>query len=182
MINENHLIWIDLEMTGLNPEKHRILEISTIITNKNIDILAVGPCIPIMQNDKILVSMDQWNTITHKKNNLYYRVQNSNYHEIKAEKEVLNFIKQWVPKKQSPMCGNTISQDRRFLLKYMPKLESYFHYRHIDVSSIQELIKRWYPQIFQKHKKQNQHIALFDIYNAINELKFYKKFFIKKNI
>lgn len=181
MINDNNLIWIDLEMTGLNPEKHRIIEISTVITNSNIDILAVGPCIPIKQNNHTLSLMNTWNKKIHNKNNLINKIKNSQYDEQQAEQEVLNFIKQWVPHKKSPMCGNTISHDRRFLIKYMPNLESYFHYRHIDVSTIQELLKRWHPNIITKFKKQTKHIALFDIYNAIDELIFYKQFFIKNN-
>ncbi|WP_343128176.1 oligoribonuclease [Buchnera aphidicola (Takecallis taiwana)] len=182
MINDNNLIWIDLEMTGLNPDKHRIIEISTVITNANINIIAVGPCIPIHQHPKHLSLMNTWNRKTHTKTNLINKIQTSRYNEKKAEQEILNFIKQWVPNKKSPMCGNTISQDRRFLLKYMPKLESYFHYRHIDISTIKELLKRWYPNLIHTQKKTNQHIALFDIYNSIDELIFYKKFFIKNSI
>lgn len=181
MINKNNLIWLDLEMTGLNPKIHRILEISTIITNQNLDILSIGPCIPIQQNTKTLTLMNTWNQIIHEKSNLLNRIKHSNYNEIQAERETLNFIKEWAPNQKSPMCGNTISQDRRFLVKYMPKLESYFHYRHIDVSSIKELVKKWNPKILKNLKKNSQHVALFDIYSSINELKFYKKFFIKNN-
>ncbi|CAL4043760.1 Oligoribonuclease [Buchnera aphidicola (Takecallis arundicolens)] len=182
MINNNNLIWIDLEMTGLNPEKHRIIEISTVITNSNIEILAVGPCIPIKQNNYTLSLMNTWNKKIHNKNNLIHKIKNSKCNEKQAEQEILNFIKQWVPNKKSPMCGNTVSQDRRFLIKYMPTLESYFHYRHIDVSTIQELLKRWHPNLMKKFKKHSKHMALFDIYNSIDELIFYKKVFIKKNI
>lgn len=180
MINKNNLIWIDLEMTGLNPEKHKIIEISVVITNQYLKILSIGPLIQIYQNKNILSIMNQWNKKIHKKNNLINKVKNSQFNENKAEIEILKFIQQWVPKKKSPMCGNTISQDRRFLFKYMSKLESYFHYRHIDVSSIKELIKRWNPEIIKKYTKKKTHTALFDIYNSINELKFYKNFFIQK--
>ncbi|WP_343182515.1 oligoribonuclease [Buchnera aphidicola] len=180
MINKNNLIWIDLEMTGLNPNIHKIIEIATVITTQQLNILSVGPSIPIYQNKKIIGLMNNWNKTIHKKNNLLNKIKNSQYQEIDAENETLNFIKQWVPYQCSPMCGNTISQDRRFLVKYMPRLASYFHYRHIDVSTLSELAKRWNPKILKLLKKNNKHTALFDIYDSINELKFYKKKFIKK--
>lgn len=178
-MNEKNLIWIDLEMTGLNPEKDNIIEIATVITNFNLDILAEGPEIPIFQSTQILNAMSYWNIKTHTQNGLIQKVQNSQYNEEKAEKITIQFLEKWVPKKTSPMCGNTIIQDRRFLFKYMPILESFFHYRHIDVSTLKELAFRWKPQILNKIKKNKNHSALKDIYSSINELSYYRKYFIR---
>jgi len=179
-MNKKNLIWIDLEMTGLNPEKHKIIEIATLITNSNLHILAEGPLIPIFQSEKILNKMNNWNLMTHTKTGLIKKVKNSSHNEKKAEKITVQFLKKWVLKNESPMCGNTITQDRRFLFKYMPILESFFHYRHIDVSTLKELALRWKPKIFNKIKKKTNHSALQDIYSSINELLYYRKYFIKK--
>ncbi len=176
--NENNLIWIDLEMTGLNPSEHRIIEIAILITDNYLNILMEGPNIVIFQKNKYLFKMNEWNYNIHKNNGLIKEVIKSNISEFKAEKIIINFLKNIVPKKSSPICGNTVAQDRRFLFKYMPKLESYFNYKYIDVTSFREVFNRWLPNIFLKKKKyKNMHRALFDIRNSIKELNYYKKFF-----
>ncbi|QCI22394.1 oligoribonuclease [Buchnera aphidicola] len=177
-INKKNLIWIDLEMTGLDPKTHRIIEIATLITDDQLNIVSEGPVISIYQKNKYISLMDKWNTTTHQKSGLIKRVKKSLYNENQAEIETLLFLKKWVPIKTSPMCGNSISQDRRFLFKYMPKLENYFHYRNIDVSSIKELIHRWYNNVYDHLKKRN-HTALEDVRESVMELKFYKENFFK---
>jgi oligoribonuclease len=162
-------------MTGLNPEIHRIIEIATIITDIKLNIIAEGPVIPIYQKEKYIFMMDEWNRKTHKKTGLIKRIRNSTYNESKAENEIILFLKKWLPIKSSPICGNSIYQDRKFLDKYMPTLENYFHYRCIDVSTIKELVKRWYPNVLRNKKKN--HTALNDIHESIEELRFYKKIF-----
>ncbi|QCO71112.1 oligoribonuclease [Buchnera aphidicola] len=178
-INKKNLIWIDLEMTGLNPKIHRIIEIATLITDINLNIISEGPVIPIHQEKKQILLMDNWNKIIHKKNGLIKRVKKSLYDEKKAEFETILFLKKWVPIQSSPICGNSIAQDRRFLFQYMPKLENYFHYRYIDVSTIKELAYRWNPSTFNTFKKKNNHRALEDIRESVRELDFYKKNFFK---
>jgi oligoribonuclease len=172
--NKKNLIWIDLEMTGLNPEKHKIIEISTVITNSELKILAIGPTISIFQTQKELNLMDEWNFNIHNKTGLIKKVQNSLYNEKTAEFYTIKFLKKWVPSNFSPICGNTVAQDRRFLFKYMPLLEKYFHYRYIDVSTIKELIFRWKPNLLKKYKKIKNHSALNDIHESISELHFYR--------
>lgn len=180
--NKNNLIWLDLEMTGLDPFKDRILEIATIITDKNLKILAEGPNIAIYQINSILSSMNDWNINIHNKNGLLNRVKTSSYNETRAEQETLKFLKKWSLKNTSPICGNSIYNDRFFLLQYMPKLFSYFHYRSIDVSSIKELFKLWNNNKNINFLKIKKHTAKHDIYESINELKFYRKnFFILKD-
>lgn len=174
-INKNNLIWIDLEMTGLNPNKHKIIEVAVLITNKELDILSTQPTIAIFQNDTQLKLMNLWNQNIHFKNGLINRVQKSSYNEKLAEIKTISFLKKWVPKNTSPMCGNTVSKDRQFLFKYMPTLEKYFHYRQIDVSTIKELAIRWNPQLYKKFKKINNHQALSDLYESVKELKYYQK-------
>ncbi|BAP58294.1 oligoribonuclease [Candidatus Tachikawaea gelatinosa] len=178
--NEKNLIWIDLEMTGLNPEKDRIIEIVTLITDSDLNILAEGPTLAIHQTDEVLENMDQWNKKTHSHTGLIEKVKSSNYNEKLAQDLTINFIKKWVPEKKSPICGSTIAQDRRFLFKYMPHLESYFHYRYIDVSTIRELAVRWKPEILISIKKKSKHQALFDIRESVAELNYYRKFFFTK--
>lgn len=179
---KRNLIWVDLEMTGLCCLNHRILEIAVIITDSNLNILKIGPVISIYQPKKILEKMNNWNKRTHNKNGLIQKVVYSQYNEKKTEIEILKFIKKWVPVNQSPICGNTVWKDREFLKEYMPKLESYFHYRNIDVSTIKELCLRWNKDSFKKFNKTNKHSALNDIHESILELKYYKKNFfnIKK--
>jgi oligoribonuclease len=171
--NQN-LIWIDLEMTGLDPEKERIIEIATIITDSNLTIVAEGPNLVINQPKELIDGMDEWNTNQHGNSGLIKSVQQSSISEQAAEIETLEFISKYVGNKKSPMCGNTVSHDRRFLVKYMPSLESYFHYRHVDVSSVKELISRWMNDA-QTYDKKGSHRAMDDIKESINELKLYKQ-------
>ena len=171
--NQN-LIWIDLEMTGLDPEQERIIEIATIITDSNLTIIAEGPNLIIHQPKELLENMDEWNKNQHGNSGLIKSVNESSISEQAAEIETLEFISKYVGNKKSPMCGNTVSHDRRFLAKYMPNLESYFHYRHIDVSSVQELVSRWMNDA-QTYEKNGSHRAKEDIKESINELKLYKE-------
>ncbi|MGW8246966.1 MAG: oligoribonuclease [Acidiferrobacterales bacterium] len=175
----NNLIWIDLEMTGLNPEADRIIEVATIVTDSQLNILAEGPVIAVHQADEIMNSMDEWNTRTHGKTGLTERVKNSRTVENEAEKQTIDFLKKYVGKNQSPMCGNSICQDRRFLARYMPELEAWFHYRNLDVSSIKELAKRWKPEILSGYSKKNTHQAMDDIRESIEELQYYRKHFLQ---
>jgi len=174
----DNLIWIDLEMTGLNPDTDKIIEIAVIVTDKNLNTLVEFPEIAIQQPDAILNSMDEWNTNQHNKSGLVERVKKSQYDEARAEQEVITFLEQYVPAGKSPMCGNSICQDRRFLFRYMPKLEKYFHYRHIDVSTLKELARRWKPSIMDGLEKESKHLALDDIKESIDELIYYREHFL----
>lgn len=176
--NANNLIWIDLEMTGLNPECHRIIEIATLVTDADLNILAEGPVIAVHQSDDALALMDAWNVRTHTGSGLVERVEASQMNEAAAEQATIDFLQQWVPAGISPICGNSIGQDRRFLYRYMPKLEQYFHYRYLDVSTLKELAKRWKPQILPGFKKQATHQALDDIRESVAELAYYREHFI----
>lgn len=175
----DNLIWIDLEMTGLNPATDRIIEIATIITDKNLEELAVGPVLAIHQKPSILDSMDEWNTEQHAKSGLINRVKNSSVTEEEAEKATLKFLQQYISRNSSPMCGNSICQDRRFLARMMPELEKYFHYRNLDVSTLKELALRWYPQTAKCFTKDSKHLALDDIRDSIDELKYYRQHILK---
>ena len=177
--NENNLIWIDLEMTGLNPEHDRIIEIATLVTDANLNILAEGPVIAVHQSDEQLGLMDDWNVRTHTHSGLVARVKASPLSEQAAEQETLAFLKKWVPTNTSPICGNSVGQDRRFLFKYMPALEAYFHYRYLDVSTLKELARRWKPEILPGFKKQGTHQALDDIRESVAELAYYREHFIQ---
>ncbi len=174
-----HLIWIDLEMTGLNPDTDLIIEIATIVTDKNLNILAQGPVLAVHQSAAALAAMDDWNQQHHGQSGLIERVQASTIDDAEAERLTLEFIKQWVPEKTSPICGNSIGQDRRFLVRYMPQLEAYFHYRNLDVSTLKELAARWAPEIKDGFKKASKHQALDDIVESIEELRYYREHFIK---
>ena len=174
--SRDNLIWIDLEMTGLNPEKEKIIEIATLVTDSDLNILAEGPNLIISQPKEILDAMDEWNTNQHGLSGLTEEVSNSNITEQMAEIETLDFVSKYVGESTSPMCGNTVSHDRRFLSKYMPRLESYFNYRHIDVSSFKEVAVRWMNEA-QVYDKKGSHRALGDIKESVEELKFYKKLF-----
>jgi oligoribonuclease len=172
--DSNHLIWIDMEMTGLNPDKDRIIEIALVITDSQLNILVEAPVLVISQPDSILDSMDKWNQSTHAKSGLIDKVKASTLSESEAESSMLAFLQPHVPAGVSPMCGNSICQDRRFLARSMPTLETYFHYRNLDVSTLKELAKRWKPEIVPGFNKQNKHEALADIYDSIEELKYYR--------
>ena len=178
-LNKNNLIWIDLEMTGLDPNRDRIIEIATIITDSDLNILAEGPVLAISQPESQLALMDNWNVNTHTSTGLLNRVKLSNISEQQAEQQTIDFISQWVPENCSPICGNTIGQDRRFLFNYMPKLEKYFHYRYLDVSTIKELARRWKPEILTELTKKGTHQALDDIKDSISELAYYRTHFFK---
>lgn len=172
--NDTNLVWIDLEMTGLLPEQDTIIEIATIVTDSQLNILAQGPVMAIQHSKAVLDAMDEWNTTQHGGSGLVDRVLESNTTMRDAEKATLAFLEQWVPKGKSPICGNSIGQDRRFLVRYMPELEAYFHYRSIDVSTIKELTRRWQPELLDGVKKQGSHLALDDIKDSIAELKYYR--------
>lgn len=175
--DSNNLIWIDLEMTGLNSETDRIIEVATIVTDSQLNILAEGPVIAVHQADELLNGMDEWNTRTHGKTGLTERVKQSRVTESEAEQQTIDFLKDYIAKNQSPMCGNSICQDRRFLARTMPELEAWFHYRNLDVSSIKELIKRWKPELLGGYSKKNTHQAMDDIRESIEELQYYRKHF-----
>ncbi|MDU8925571.1 oligoribonuclease [Pasteurellaceae bacterium LIM206] len=177
--DKQNLIWIDLEMTGLDPEQERIIEIATIITDKNLNILAEGPVLAVHQSDQLLGKMSDWCVKTHTANGLVERVKASKLNERAAELQTLDFIKQWVPKGESPICGNSVAQDKRFLFKYMPELADYFHYRHLDVSTLKELARRWKPELLEGFHKNASHLALDDIRESIAELAYYREHFIK---
>ena len=173
--NPNNLIWIDLEMTGLDTQKDVIIEIATVVTDSELNTLAEGPVLAIHQSDDILNAMDEWNTKQHGNSGLTKRVKNSNVNEAEAERQTIEFLRQYVPANASPMCGNSICQDRRFLARCMPQLENYFHYRNLDVSSLKELAKRWAPEVFKGFSKESSHLALDDIRDSISELKYYRE-------
>lgn len=177
--DSQHLIWIDLEMTGLNPDTDLIIEIATIVTDKELNILAEGPVIALHQSDAALAGMDDWNQLHHGQSGLIERVKASTIDDAEAERLTIEFLQQWVPANTSPICGNSIGQDRRFLRRYMPKLEAYFHYRNIDVSTLKELAARWAPALKEGFKKQTKHQALDDIIESIEELRYYREHFIK---
>ena len=177
--NNNNLVWLDMEMTGLNPVNDKIIEIAVIVTDPNLEILSEAPVFVIKQDDLLLQNMDAWNTSTHSKSGLIEKVKHSTTTEKDAEDQLINFLKPYVDKNKSPMCGNTICQDRRFMANYMPKLEAYFHYRNLDVSVFKELAKRWRPELIGKFKKSAKHEALADIKESIEELKFYREHFLK---
>ncbi len=179
MQNPQNLIWIDLEMTGLDPDNDVIIEMATIVTDSQLNVLAEGPVIAVHQSDEVLARMDEWNTRQHGGSGLTQRVRESRISTAEAERLTLEFLEQWVPKGKSPICGNSICQDRRFLYRQMPTLEAYFHYRNLDVSTLKELAARWAPQIIEGFKKGGTHLALDDIRDSIAELRHYREHFIK---
>lgn len=174
-ISDQNLIWIDLEMTGLDPDTHKIIEIATIVTDAQLNILAEGPVLAIHQPPAELAKMDDWCTNTHTHSGLVARVQQSQVDEQEAVRQTIAFLEQWVPKGASPICGNSIGQDRRFLYRHMPELEQYFHYRYLDVSTLKELTRRWKPELLDNFHKQGSHLALDDIRESIAELRFYRE-------
>lgn len=177
--SDQNLVWLDCEMTGLDPERDRIIEIAVIVTGPNLEPRVEGPVFAIHQSDAQLDLMDAWNKGTHGKSGLTDRVRASTITEAAAEEATLAFISQYVPRLGSPMCGNSIGQDRRFLVKYMPKLEAYFHYRNLDVSTLKELARRWRPEVYNTFKKQQKHTALADVHESIDELLHYREHFIR---
>jgi oligoribonuclease len=174
-MSPDNLIWIDLEMTGLDPEADRIIEIATLVTDSQLNILAEGPVLAIHQSDATLAMMDDWNQKQHGESGLVARVRASRVNEREAELRTLEFLNQHVPRGKSPMCGNSICQDRRFLARCMPELEAYFHYRNLDVSTLKELARRWYPERSKGFSKTSTHLALQDIRDSIEELRFYRE-------
>jgi oligoribonuclease len=176
--NDQNLIWIDMEMTGLDPMKDRVIEIAVVVTDPQITVRIEGPVLAVHQSNETLDGMDAWNKGTHGKSGLIDRVKASTIDEIAAQAEVLAFLQQYVPNRISPMCGNSICQDRRFLASYMPQLEAFFHYRNLDVSTLKELAKRWKPSITDGFKKRQAHTALADIHESIDELVYYRQHFL----
>lgn len=177
--SDQNLVWLDCEMSGLEPEKERLLEIAIIVTGPQLTPRVEGPVLVVHQSDELLDAMDAWNKGTHGKSGLIDKVRASTLTEAEAEEQILAFIKRYVPKNATPMCGNTIGQDRRFLVKYMPKLEAYFHYRNIDVSTLKELAKRWKPEVAESFKKAQKHTALADVHESIDELEHYRTHFLR---
>lgn len=178
-INPDNLIWLDLEMTGLDPHKDRILEVATIITDTDLNILAEGPVFAVHQSDERLNQMDSWNKEHHGNSGLIERVRNSTVNEEQAAEQTLEFVRQFVPSNKSPMCGNSICQDRRFLYEYMPSFEAYFHYRNLDVSTLKILAQRWFPDVATGIAKVSEHVALQDIKDSIDELRYYRQHLLK---
>ncbi|TAK90259.1 MAG: oligoribonuclease [Burkholderiaceae bacterium] len=176
--DENHLIWVDMEMTGLVPETDRIIEVAVVVTNSQLEVVAQGPVLVVHQTDEVLDGMDNWNKATHGRSGLIDKVKASTLTEAQAEEQLIAFLRTCVPPKKSPMCGNSICQDRRFMARYMPALEAYFHYRNLDVSTVKELCKRWRPDLVKGFEKRSAHTALADIEESIDELKYYRQHFL----
>ncbi len=177
--DQNNLVWLDMEMTGLDPDEDRIIEVGMVVTDSQLNTLAQAPVLVVHQADAVLEAMDDWNKGTHARSGLIGKVKASVLDEAQAEEQLLAFLAQYVPGKISPMCGNSICQDRRFLARHMPRLEAYFHYRNLDVSTLKELARRWKPEIVKGLVKQGKHEALADIYESIEELKYYRENFLK---
>jgi oligoribonuclease len=177
--NEFNLVWVDMEMTGLDPDNDRIIEVAVVVTDPHLNVLAEGPVFAIHQSDAVLDAMDSWNKGTHGRSGLIDRVKASTVTEADAEAALIAFLKNFVPAGKSPMCGNTICQDRRFMARGMPKLEAFFHYRNLDVSTLKELCRRWKPELASGFKKHQKHTALADILESVEELRYYREHFIK---
>ena len=180
--SERNLVWLDCEMSGLDPSKERLLEMAVIVTGPHLEPRVEGPVFVIHQSDALLAQMDAWNKGTHGKSGLIDKVRASTVTEAQAEQQMLDFVAQYVPKNASPLCGNTIGQDRRFLVSYMPRLEAFFHYRNLDVSTLKELAKRWRPDLHAAFKKQQKHTALADVHESIDELDYYRKTFLRMDV
>jgi oligoribonuclease len=173
-VDDNHLVWIDMEMSGLHPDSDRVLEIAVVVTNANLETVAEGPVVVVHQDEAVLAGMDEWNRSTHGRSGLIERVRQSQLDDAGAESAVLAFLGQFVRAGKSPMCGNSICQDRRFLARWMPRLESFFHYRNLDVSTLKELARRWNPEVHRSFEKKSRHEALADVYESIAELQHYR--------
>ncbi|MCK6429170.1 MAG: oligoribonuclease [Burkholderiaceae bacterium] len=172
--DENNLVWLDMEMSGLNPDSDRVLEVAVVVTDAQLELIAEGPALAVHQDERVLAAMDAWNTTTHARSGLTERVRASTLDEAAAEAVVLDFLRRYVPEGKSPLCGNSICQDRRFMARWMPRLEAYFHYRNLDVSTLKELARRWKPDVYRAFEKKSRHEALADIYESIAELKHYR--------
>ncbi len=179
MQDDTHLVWVDMEMTGLDPDRDRVIEIATIVTDSSLNVMAEGPVLAVHQPDEVLAAMDEWNTTHHTRSGLVDRVRASETDEAGAARDTLAFLSQWVGEGVSPMCGNSICQDRRFMVRYMPELEAFFHYRNLDVSSIKILAQRWRPDLYAALDKKSAHLALEDIRDSIAELRFYRDNFLR---
>lgn len=179
MQDQNNLCWLDMEMTGLNSDSDKIIEVAMIITDKDLNVLAQSEVYAVHQSDEILNGMDAWCTATHARTGLTERVRQSKLDEREVEQKLLEFIRQWIPANASPMCGNTIHQDRRFMARYMPELEAHFHYRNLDVSTLKELARRWNPPVYKGFAKKGAHKALDDILESIEELRYYREHFLR---
>jgi len=179
MQNSGNLIWVDMEMTGLEPDRDVVIEIATIVTDSDLNTLAEGPVIAVHQSDDRLEAMDEWNTTHHTRSGLVDRVRASTYNEERTAQETMVFLEQWVPQGASPMCGNTICQDRRFMARHLPQLEAYFHYRNLDVSTLKILMQRWRPELEAGFTKTGTHLALDDIRESINEMRYYREHFLR---
>jgi len=177
--SDQNLVWLDCEMTGLEPDADRLIEIAVIVTSADLSVRIEGPVLVIHQTDETLNKMDAWNKGTHGRSGLIDKVKASTVTEAEAEQQLIAFLQQYVPKGTAPMCGNTIGQDRRFLVRYMPKLEAFFHYRNLDVSTLKELAKRWRPEIYAGFKKAQKHTALADVHESIEELAYYREHFLR---
>jgi oligoribonuclease len=173
-VDENRLLWVDMEMSGLSPESDRVLELAVVITDAELNVVAEGPVIVVHQDDSVLDKMDSWNRSTHARSGLISRVRESRVDEAAAQRQMLEWVARYVPAGRSPMCGNSICQDRRFMARWMPQLEAFFHYRNLDVSTLKELARRWKPEVFRSFEKKSRHEALADIYESIAELKHYR--------
>lgn len=179
MQNASNLVWVDMEMTGLNPDGDKVIEIATIVTDSDLNTLAEGPVIAVHQPDAVLAAMDEWNTTHHTRSGLVDRVKASDCDEQRAARETIAFLEQWVPRGASPMCGNTICQDRRFMARHMPELEAWFHYRNLDVSTLKILMQRWRPELEAGITKTATHLALDDIRESIQEMRYYREHFLQ---
>lgn len=173
-VDENRLLWVDMEMSGLSPESDRVLELAVVVTDAELNVVAEGPVIVVHQDDSVLDKMDSWNRSTHARSGLISRVRESRVDEAAAQRQMLEWVARYVPAGRSPMCGNSICQDRRFMARWMPQLEAFFHYRNLDVSTLKELARRWKPEVFRSFDKKSRHEALADIYESIAELKHYR--------
>jgi oligoribonuclease len=177
--NDNNLVWLDMEMTGLDPDKERIIELACVVTDMHLNTIAEAPVFVVHQSDELLNAMDAWNKGTHGKSGLIDKVKASTTTEAEAEEQMIAFLRQYIGPGKSPVCGNSVHQDRRFMERYMPKLDAFFHYRNLDVSTLKELARRWRPDVYKSFEKGQKHEALADIYDSIAELKHYREHFLK---